>query len=172
MNIFILDKNPRVAAQMHCDKHCVKMILETAQMLSTAHRVYDTPQAENLYKQAHLNHPCTKWIRESGANYRWAWTLYHELLVEFVRRRGKHHKSGELIHDLAHTPHGMPEIGLTPFPQAMPLEYKRSCAVEAYRGYYMGDKADIAEWNWGRPTPDWFERNSRKGLQLAQTVVK
>jgi hypothetical protein len=91
--------------------------------------------------------------------------------VEFVRRRGKHHKSGELVHDLAHTPHGMPEIGLTPFAQAMPLEYKRSCAVEAYRAYYMGDKAEIAAWDWGRPTPDWFERNSRKGLQLAQTVV-
>jgi hypothetical protein len=65
----------------------------------------------------------------------------------------------------------MPEIGLTPFAQAMPLEYKRSCAVEAYRAYYMGDKAEIAAWDWGRPTPDWFERNSRKGLQLAQTVV-
>ncbi len=171
MNIFVLDKNPRIAAQMHCDKHCVKMILETAQMLSTAHRVYDTPQAENLYKQAHLNHPCTKWIRESGANYRWAWTLYHELLVEFVRRRGKHHKSGELIHDLAHTPHGMPEIGLTPFAQAMPLEYKRSCAVEAYRAYYIGDKAEIAEWNWGRPTPDWFKINSTNNLHLAAWVV-
>ena len=59
MNIFILDKNPKLAAAMHCDKHVPKMILETAQMLSTAHRVYDTPQAENLYKQAHLNHPCT-----------------------------------------------------------------------------------------------------------------
>jgi hypothetical protein len=65
----------------------------------------------------------------------------------------------------------MPEIGLTPFAQAMPQEYKRSCAVEAYRAYYIGDKADIAEWDWGRLTPDWFERNSEKGLQSAQTVV-
>ena len=169
MNIFVLSKYPRLAAEMHCDKHCVKMILETAQMLSTAHRVYDTPQAENVYKKAHLNHPCTKWIRESGANYRWAWRLYHELLVEFTKRRGKHHKSGELIHDLAHTPHGMPEIGLTPFAQAMPDEYKRSCAVEAYRAYYMGDKAEIAEWNWGTPAPDWFEIKGTIGLQSAQS---
>ena len=87
--------------------------------------------------------------------------------MEVTKRRGKHHKSGELIHDLAHTPHGMPEIGLTPFAQAMPQEYKRSCAVEAYRAYYMGDKAEIAEWNWGRPTPDWFKINSTNNLHLA-----
>jgi hypothetical protein len=150
MNIFVLDKNPRIAAQMHCDK-----------------------QAENLYKQAHLNHPCTKWIRESGANYRWAWHLYHELLVEFKKRRGKYHKSGELLHDLAHTPHGMPEIGLTPFPQAMPDEYKQQDAVEAYRAYYMGDKAAFAKWEWPTAqTPRWWsEENSEKDLQSAQTVV-
>ena len=157
MNIFVLDKNPKLAAEMHCDKHCVKMILETAQMLSTAHRFYNTPQAESVYKQAHLNHPCTKWVRESVANYRWAWHLYLYLLVEFTKRRGKHHKSGELIHYLAHTPHGIPDKGLTPFPQAMPDEYKRENAVEAYRAYYRGDKASIAQWNWGKKeTPQWF----------------
>ena len=66
----------------------------------------------------------------------------------------------------------MPNIVQTPFAQAMPQEYKRSCAVEAYRAYYMGDKADIAEWNWGTPAPEWFERNSRKVLQSAETVVQ
>ena len=164
MNIFVLDKNPSIAASMHCDKHVPKMILETAQMLSTAHHVYDTPQAPLVYKKAYLNHPCTIWIRESKANYGWAWTLYHELLVEFRKRRGKYHKSGELIHDLAHTPHGMPEIGLTPFAQAMPDEYKREDAVEAYRAYYMGDKAAFAKWDWPTAqTPYWW-KNSEVSL--------
>ena len=140
------------------------MILETAQMLSTAHHVYDTPQAPLVYKKAYLNHPCTIWIRESKANYGWAWTLYHELLVEFRKRRGKYHKSGELIHDLAHTPHGMPEIGLTPFAQAMPDEYKQEDAVEAYRAYYMGDKAAFAKWEWPTAqTPYWW-KNSEVSL--------
>jgi len=171
MNIFVLDRDPRIAAEMHCDKHCVKMILETAQMLSTAHHVYNTPQAENLYKQAHLNHPCTKWVRESTSNYSWAWCLYHQLLVEFKKRRGKHHKSGELIHHLAHTPPEIPKIGLTPFVQAMPDKYKCNDAVQAYRAYYMGDKAEIAEWNWGTPAPGWFEENSKKDLQLTLDMV-
>jgi len=157
MNIFILDKNPRIAAQMHCDKHVPKMILETAQMLSTAHHVYDTPQAPFVYKQAHLNHPCTKWIRESTANYSWAWHLYLNLLVEFKKRRGKTHKSGDLMPHLAHTP-PLPSCGLTPFAQAMPDEYKQEDAVEAYRAYYKGDKASFAKWDWPTAqTPSWWD---------------
>ena len=41
MNIFYLHENPEICAEYHCDKHVVKMILETAQMLSTAHRIID-----------------------------------------------------------------------------------------------------------------------------------
>ena len=105
MNIFVLDKNPRDAARMHCDKHVPKMILETAQMLSTAHHVYDTPQAPLVYKKAHLNHPCTIWVRESVDNYSWAFELFRELNNEFVRRRGKKHLSWvKLKEHLSHTP--------------------------------------------------------------------
>ena len=156
MNIFVLDNNPRTAAQMHCDKHVPKMILETAQMLSTAHHVYNTPQANSVYKKAHLNHPCTKWVRESTANYNWAWSLYHELLVVFNHRRGKNHKSGDIIHHLAHTP-PLPTIGLTTFAQAMPDQYKNVDAVQAYRTYYINDKRSFASWNWPTAkTPYWW----------------
>ena len=81
MNIFILDNDPVIAAQMQCDKHVVKMIVESAQMLSTAHRMIDgvmekrlsksfraTPyykldekdnREDILYKAVHFNHPST-----------------------------------------------------------------------------------------------------------------
>jgi len=158
MNIFILDKNPRIAAQMHCDKHVPKMILETAQMLSTAHHVYDTPQASLVYKQAHLNHPCTIWVRESVDNYGWAYELFRELNNEFVARRGKTHLSWvKLGQILAQTP-PLPLCGLTPFAQAMPDEYKQEDAVEAYRAYYRGDKARFAKWDWPTAqTPSWWD---------------
>ena len=61
-----------VAAEMHCNKHVVKMILETAQMLSTAHRVIDGDEYADrmgLYKMAHKNHPSTIWTRTSTENY-------------------------------------------------------------------------------------------------------
>ena len=157
MNIFILDENPKIAASMHCDKHCVKMILETAQMLSTAHRVYNTPQADKVYKQAHLNHPCTVWVRESVDNYAWTYELFRELSNEFLSRRGKHHLSWtKLGNTLAHTP-PLPLIGLTKFAQAMPEEYKEDNAVQAYRNYYLGEKADIASWSWPNSCkPHWW----------------
>jgi hypothetical protein len=158
MNIFILDTNPRIAAKMHCDKHVPKMILETAQMLSTAHHVYDTPQAPFVYKKAHLNHPCTIWVRESVDNYSWAFELFRELNNEFFRRRGKKHLSWvKLKEHLSHTP-SLPLRGLTPFAQAMPDHYKQEDTVEAYRAYYRGDKASFAKWEWPTAqTPSWWK---------------
>ena len=66
MNIFVLDKNPIRAAKMACDKHVVKMILESAQMLCSVQ-----PEGTAPYKRSFYNHPCTKWVRESDANYDW-----------------------------------------------------------------------------------------------------
>ena len=72
MNIFYIDKDPIKAAQMACDKHVVKMILETAQLLCTAHRVIDGVDLQmnslleetTMYRATHINHPSTKWVRE------------------------------------------------------------------------------------------------------------
>jgi hypothetical protein len=158
MNIFVLDHDPMVAAEMHCDKHVVKMILETAQMLSTAHHIHNSDMAPFVYKKAHINHPCTIWIRESTMNYDWAWKLFQGLNLQFLMRRNKEHESWKkLSHILGTTPEGMPCKGLTPFAQAMPEQYKCDDAVKAYRAYYKGEKAKFATWNWnGAATPYWW----------------
>ena len=44
MNIFLLDKDLRKAAQAHADKHVVKMILEACQLLYTAHWIAVFPE--------------------------------------------------------------------------------------------------------------------------------
>ena len=93
MNIFYLDPHPTVAAQQCCDKHVVKMILESAQMLSTAHRVLDKNDNELLYKEAHKNHPSTKWVRESHLNYQWLYAHFVALGEEYTARYGKIHVS-------------------------------------------------------------------------------
>ena len=94
MNIFFLDKDPVIAAQYHCDKHCVKMILESAQLLSTAHRVLDEDDAHpDLYKVAHKNHPSTIWTRSSEEHYIWLYELFRNLSIEFGNRYGKIHLS-------------------------------------------------------------------------------
>lgn len=61
MNIFRLDNDPISAAIYQCDKHVVKMCLETAQLLSTTHRVLDGEEASPvLYKATHKNHPSAR----------------------------------------------------------------------------------------------------------------
>ncbi|WP_347852092.1 pyrimidine dimer DNA glycosylase/endonuclease V, partial [Planktomarina sp.] len=93
MNLFYVHEDPKKAAQSLCDKHVVKMILETAQMLSTAHRLSDTSQAPFVYKMTHKNHPSTKWLRSSQIAYKWGLDHLQELFTEYTHRYGKIHKT-------------------------------------------------------------------------------
>jgi len=159
MNIFVLDKDPRKAARSHCDKHVVKMILETAQLLSGAHHVLD-PEGDHsdLYKKTHINHPSAKWVRENSANYDWTYQLFLELLIEYTYRYGKIHKTSRLVNGLYKSPPLISKTHtMTEFPQAMPDQYKvPGDAVQAYKNYYKGDKAKFAKWT-KRKVPEWFE---------------
>lgn len=155
MNLFVLDLDPRQAARDHCDRHVPKMILETAQMLSTAHHVLGSTTTE-LYRPAYVNHPCTRWVREAQANYTWAWALLDELLWEFFLRRGKYHATQRLIGPLSRTPI-FEGNELTPFALAMPDEFKSDDPVESYRNYYRTAKAHFASWTWPNSNkPLWF----------------
>ena len=151
MNIFVLHHNPIIAAQMQCDKHVVKMILETAQMLCTvAHdHGFDAP-----YKATHKKHPCTLWTGKSKEN--WGWVIKHGLglCAEYTKRYGRVHKSQQHIEWCQRLPINLPQTGLTQFAQAMPVEYKNDCAVTAYRAYYHGEKAGFAKWK--TEAPDWW----------------
>jgi len=142
MNIFFLHWNPRVAAQYHCDKHVVKMIIETAQMLYSAHWVLNpTKLPENAYKLAHKNHPCSVWVRESLTNYLWLCSLGWWLCKEYTFRYGKIHKTEEHIKWLfQNSPEEIPYLVMTQPAQAMPPEYKENDPIEAYRKFYIESK--------------------------------
>lgn len=180
MNIFILDKDPKKAATMVCDKHVNKMIIESAQMMSTVHRMLDgTPvkrpsksgktiqtyytfgdeRDELYYLAVHKFHGCTTWTAKSKANYEWHYDHFVGLSEEFSYRYKKPHstylKLGEM---LSTPPKNIPDIGLTPFYQAMthyPMCFNED-AVQAYRNYYHAAK-HFAKWEKGRPAPDWWE---------------
>lgn len=161
MNIFVLDNDPRIAAEMHCDKHVPKMVLELAQMLTTAHHVHESEPWEGMYKQAHLNHPCTKWVREHTANYYWAARHFESLAEQYMKRFGKVHKTWkEQAKHLMYSPKSMLYKSLcSPFAQAMPDNYKNEDAVTAYRTYYLRDKQRFAKWEKGVGAPDWWVQN-------------
>jgi hypothetical protein len=154
MNIFVLDSNPKIAAEQHCDKHVVKMLLETVQLLSTA-RVEHGESAP--YKATHRKHPCTIWAAKSKENYSWLVALGMALAEEYTKRFGKSHLSGRRLLEIIDPPASMPSIGLTPFAQAMPEQYKKDGdAVAAYRAYYLGEKTRFAKWAKGSDTPAWW----------------
>ncbi len=135
MNIFYLDKCPDKAARLQYNKHVVKMILESAQMLCTAHHCFGSVwQKENVpYKQAHLNHPSTVWTRRSKATYMWLYRHMISLGDEYTKRYGKKHLSINKCAKFLATPprHIQGEEFVQP-PQAMPDEYKDPCSIQAY----------------------------------------
>jgi len=143
MNIFYLSSDPAEAASFHCDKHCVKMIVETAQMLSTAHWECG---GEGPYRRTHVNHPSSRWARDSLANYRWLCQLGLELCAEYTRRYGRRHATQDKLEWLAlHEP----PLSDAPFidpPQCMPDDCKGIDPVKAYREYYRRHKAYMAQW--------------------------
>lgn len=173
MNIFVLDECPIQSAQMQCDKHVVKMPLETAQMLCSVWHRYGLGD-KVPYREAHKNHPCTLWAGDSAENYEWLWQHGMELCFEYTRRYNKIHKCQQVIMDLDKLHATMfyyCDTNGTPHPQCMPDEYKcnylriHNNAVRAYRCYYVNDKKDIAKWEKSRPMPMWYLKESYKVVQ-------
>lgn len=161
MNIFYFDECPVKSAQAQPDKMLVKMPLETAQMLCTAHRVLDGDDyadANGLYKEAYKNHPCTIWTRESFDNYRWLYKHFIALGDEYKHRYGREHASITKLKDaLYFHPDNIEDKGLTPIRLAMPDQYKEpDDPILSYRQYCIQEK-DYAMWNKGRPKPTWWK---------------
>ena len=159
MNIFYFDECPVKSAEAQPDKMLVKMPLETAQMLCTAHRVLDGDEyadSVGLYKEAYKNHPCTVWARQSRGNYEWLYTHFLALGMEYTYRYGKEHASIiKLAKPLMQFPKNIRQGAMTPPAQAMPDEYKNDDPIKAYRDYCTHEK-HYAKWEKGRAKPDWW----------------
>lgn len=179
MNIFYLDHKPDVAAKMHCDKHVCKMVIEYAQLMSTAHRTLDgefyygktangrkiarwkmdDPVYEKgLMKASHVNHPSAIWTRESNNNYNWLFSLWQELLHEYSYRYNRKHACENYMDLLRNTPINIPVSNKTQPPPAMKL-YPQCIvtgdSVKSYRNYYVVAKKEFARWT-NRSIPVWY----------------
>lgn len=158
MNIFLLDNNIELSAQYHVDRHCIKMILETAQILCTTyHLLTDLPEQLIPYKKTHINHPCVKWARESLGNHKYCINLFNALTKEYTYRYNRIHKTEIVMKDLlTYLPIKLCNFeNLTPFAQAMPKEFKQQNAIQAYRDYYNYKKRHLFKWT-KREIPSWI----------------
>lgn len=182
MNLFILDDDLDRNAEYHVDDHVGKMQLEAAQLMATAlwidrefgyvpHRLSSDqllhlravtkaePPIEQRtflrYLPTHPNHPCAVWVRTSLDNWIWTHCYVNALNSESIWRGNKPHASCAEVNKLP-LPKNIPCDGLTSHALAMPEEYKRENAVDAYRAYYNGEKTHLARWK-RRGIPSWWE---------------
>ena len=154
MNIFILDYNPMQNVKYYFDSHVVKMVTETAQILSSAY--YFTGEEDLAqYKLTHKNHPCCRWARENISNWRYLYILGLCIYSEYQYRYEKEHKSGEVLLKMEFPT--LPKGLITELPKCMPEEYQCDSVVESYRKYYIyGKKENLRKWK-NREKPEWFK---------------
>jgi hypothetical protein len=194
MNIFYLSNSPKECAEMHCDKHTVKMIIEYAQLMSTAHRVLDGEEyidktanghkikrwrmkderyENGLMKASHVNHPSGVWTRFSKQNYIWLNQMWQYLLKEYTHRYGKRHACEKYQDVLYVSPANILNRYFTEPTPAMPDYCKvPGNSIASYHKYYINEKVRFAKWK-NREVPLWFregalqrmvEENERLGL--------
>ena len=182
MNIFYLHDDPKTCAEMHCDKHTVKMIIEYAQLMSTAHRVLDGEEyidttsngrkikrwrmkderyENGLMKASHVNHPSNIWTRSNNNNYMWLYYMWRALCLEYTHRYGKHHACENYAGLIQNIPKNIPlEYKKTEPPPAMP-DYSKvpGNSIASYHKYYINEKVRFAKWK-NREVPLWFREGA------------
>lgn len=176
LNLFYLHEDPIKSAELHCDKHVVKMIIEYAQMLSTAHRMLDGEQYTDassgrriqrwkhdnfimdavLYKASHINHPSTRWVRENAIQYQYAYDMFVALCDEYTYRYSKIHLTETKLKRLLNNLPNNITLGVySEPPQCMPDDVKSESTITAYHKYYAVYKKDFAKWT-DRPVPQFM----------------
>jgi hypothetical protein len=165
--------SPEIAARSLCDKHVVKMTLETAQLLSTAHRIVDGDESgrlsgdmeTRLYHRTHVGHPCVRWSISSIENYLWLAEHFVYLCSEYRYRYGRIHKSFSIVDYLVNPPVGISAFKFTKPALCMPDEYKVTDHVESYRNYYRIAKKSLHKYT-NRHAPDWLYIDNTKENQI------
>lgn len=166
MNLFLLDASPVMCAAYHCDKHVVKMVLETAQILCSAHWLCDEDIGPGWYRPTHLHHPIVQWAAHEALAYDFTYVMFKALAAEYEYRYGREHLSWTKFGDILNVrPHYIPEREsvVNWFPLCMPPQYwptgkqnvSLATAVKAYRAYYRGEKQRMFQWT-GRGIPRWI----------------
>ena len=179
MNVFYLHPVPKTCAEMHLDKHVVKMPIEYAQLLSTSHRVLDgvmyigqtktgrkatryllkDGREHVLYMASHMKHPDELWLQKSTQHYNWLYTMWVTLCDEYTHRYGKVHMTDTKLREaLKNPPTNLTDNGWVDPPQCMPEHCKADTSIEAYHKYYIIEKKRFAKWT-KRPIPKWFSQD-------------
>lgn len=199
MNIFALDEDPVIAAEMHCDRHVLKMIIEHTQMLTYAyyhtigifnrkllienqeiiHILFDGfPRVDQFgnpkpYGISHYNHPCTKWARECKSNWKWLLDCTISLCNEYEKRWGKVHSVKKLLDWMQiRIPFLKDSNKITPFAQVVPECFISDDPILSYRKYYAIKNSIMqVKWNYS-DSPYWWDDEFIKSANKEYEIYK
>jgi hypothetical protein len=150
MNIFVVDENPDIAAKSLVDRHVVKMILESSQMLKLAHIIKGSLTGTLAWK----NHPCSIWTRDSIGNYLWLAKHNLSLCNEYTYRYNKIHKLQDFSQWLLLNVPNINKLEQTAFVEVTMGIHKQT-PILTYRKYYIEHKCHIMTWL-KRDPPNWI----------------
>lgn len=161
MNIFAVDQNPTISAQSLVDRHVVKMILESSQMLCLAHACSKSSNLPSfIWKSTSWkNHPCSKWVCLSSSNYLWLAQHNQSLCNEYTFRYNKIHKleqCGMVSWLLNNIPSSLTKKNITPFAEATGNIHEND-SVSTYKRYYLEHKQHLMVWTKREP-PEWIKK--------------
>src|ERR1700744_5095204 len=163
MNIFAVDSDPVLCAQALDDKRLLKMILETAQILSSALSNLGYWKS-NLYRPTHVNHPCVQWAGASRRNFDWLVLYGIALGQEYKHRFGRFHRSVSVVMNASERFKDCPldALSMTPFPNC--TGWKGRSVQDAYRAYLSVDKwTETSRWT-KRSKPEWYNKYLGKAV--------
>lgn len=184
VNIFFVDLNPTRAAEALVDKHVVKMVLESTQMLANAyyHEKATCPPPSTMsgtpYQKVHWDHPSAIWVREDFKHWVWlkmhAFELARQYTVRFPNALLKEHACLKALQYMEkNSPIGwLGNRNFTQPPQCMPPEFKvRGDSVAAYRAYYRIGKKELHAWT-SVPPPEWIVPRRKTMRELAEELIE
>lgn len=174
MNIFVTDSDPDTSAKNLDDKRVIKMVLESAQMLSTAIIFHKYPEyfVDNseqnrikrrsasvllgVYKPTHINHPSNVWARNTRSNWQWLFEHFEALCLEYKARYSKTHKCSQIGDLLAQNADFIPKGSITEFAncaahKGLGISYKHLEDVELAYKLYLNDR-----WGTDKRIPTWY----------------
>jgi hypothetical protein len=162
MQLFILDYEPCVSAQMMSDCHIIKMCLETAQILSSVRFNKGFEHNEIIPKPYNTKHPVITAI-DNQEKINWLLDYNRAIHSEYVYRFNKHHAYFKLIEFYEH----LRDNSIKYYDKSK-LNFARDFKdftttktdlIESFREYYKMKKSIIKRWKYTkRSEPEWMKR--------------
>jgi hypothetical protein len=151
VQVFATSPNPILCARVLDDKRVVKMVLESAQMLSTVRYLRGDPHP---YRPTHENHPLVKWVAADPRNEHWLLRHFVALSAEYTHRYCRTHLSAEKFDVVKAIDTDLSDL------MPLPLGFCNCSGVELDDVHEAYKQCLINKWKNDKRPPQWTNREA------------